>query len=81
MSGKNEILQKYQWIVRVFTFELYKARMFDPDVSICLAKFIKFLAPILSGKIEFTSGKCQEFKCMNPANTETIMRIICLKIV
>ena len=39
-----------------------------------LAEFIKFLAPILSGKFEFTSGKCQGIlifpKCMNPVNVK-----------
>ena len=34
------------------------------------AKFIKFSAPVLSGKFEFVSGKCQgilvSLTCMNP---------------
>ena len=41
-----------------FTFQPDEAGMFCPNVSF-FAKFIKFSAPILSGKFEFVSGKCQ----------------------
>ena len=50
---------------------------FQPDEAGCLvpmylffAKFIKFWAPVLSGKFEFVSGNCQgilvSLACMNP---------------
>ena len=69
MSGKNEILQKYQGNVREFSFRPDEARMFGPRY-IFLAKFIKFPALILSWKFEFMSGKCQGIlvnsECMNP---------------
>ena len=58
VSGKNEILQKCQGNVR----EFYILAWWSWDVwSRCIffAKFIKFSAPILSGKFEFVSGKCQ----------------------
>ena len=38
-------------------FQPDEAGMFGPNVS--FAKFIKFSAPILSGKFEFVSGNCQ----------------------
>ena len=44
-----------------FTFQPDEAGIFGPDVSF-FAKFIKFSAPILSGKFEFVremSGNCQ----------------------
>ena len=41
-----------------FTFQPDEAGMFGPDVSF-FAKFIKFSAPVMSGKFEFVSGKCQ----------------------
>ena len=59
VSGKNEILQKCQGNVR----EFYISAWWSWDVwSRCIffAKFINFLAPILSGKFEFVSGKFQE---------------------
>ena len=41
-----------------------------PSAEFLFAKFIKFSAPILSGKFEFLSGKCQGIlvspTCMNP---------------
>ena len=52
-----------------FTFHPDEAGMFGPDVSF-FAKFIKFLAPVRSGKFEFVSWKCQGIlvspKCMKP---------------
>ena len=58
MSGKNEILQKCQGNVREFLhFNLMNLECFI--LIIFFAKFIKFLAPVLSGKFEFVSGKCQ----------------------
>ena len=55
VSGKNEILQrKCQGILY---FSLDEAGMFGPDVF--FVKFMKCLAPVLSGKFEFVSGKCQ----------------------
>ena len=41
-----------------FTFQPDEAGMFGPDLSF-FAKFIKFSAPILSGKFDFVSAKCQ----------------------
>ena len=37
-----------------FTFQPAEIRIFSPNV---LAKLMKFVAPILSGKFEFMSGK------------------------
>ena len=56
---------KYQGILH------FSLMIFDYLIpSIFLAKFIKFLVPILSGKFEFKSGKCQGIlvnpKYMNP---------------
>ena len=47
-----------------FTFQPHEARMFGPDIFFLLNS-IKFLAPMLSGKFEFTSRKCQEI-LVNP---------------
>ena len=58
VSGKNEILQKCKGIVREFHISVW----WRWDVwsgCVFFAKFIKFLAPILSGKFEFVSEKCQ----------------------
>ena len=58
VSEKNEILQKCQGNVR----EFYILTWWSWNVlSWCIffAKFIKFSAPVLSGKFEFVSRKCQ----------------------
>ena len=81
MSGKDEILQKCLGILH---FNLMKLECLIPMYFFffffcCFfffVKFIKFSAPILSGKFEFVSWKCQgivrEFlvssKCMNPVS-------------
>ena len=54
VSGKNEILQKCQGILH---FSLTKLGCLVP--MYLFAKFIKFSAPVLSGKFEFVSGNCQ----------------------
>ena len=54
VSGKNEILQKCQGILH---FNLMKLEYLVP--MYLFTKFIKFSAPILSGKFEFVSGKYQ----------------------
>ena len=56
MSGKNEILQKCQGILH---FSLMKLGCLIPMYF--FAKFIKFLAPVMSGKFEFVSGNVREF--------------------
>ena len=47
VSGKNEILQKCKGIIHFWSRCIF------------FAKFVKFLAPVISGKFEFVSGKCQ----------------------
>ena len=69
VSGKNESLQKCQGNVREFYILTWWSWNVWPR-CIFFAKFKKFSAPILSGKFEFVSGKCQGIlvcpKCMNP---------------
>ena len=60
MSGKNEILQKCQGILH---FNLMKQECLVPMnffFFFFFAKFIKFSAPVLSGKFEFVSGNSSQ---------------------
>ena len=56
-----------------FTFKLYKARMFCPDVSI----LIKFLALILSGKFE-RRGILVSLKCVNRVSRYDLLLLDCI---
>ena len=58
-SGKKVhcVICKNTWN---YTFQPAEATVFSPDVFFLVAGFIKFPTLILSGKFEFTSGKCQE---------------------
>ena len=73
VSGKNEILQKCQefYILTWWSWNVWSRCIF-------FAKFIKFSAPILSGKFELVSGKCQGIlvspKCMNNNHIENILK-------
>ena len=57
-QGKKKFCKNVRKMSGNFTFQPDEAVMFGPDVSVLL-NFIKFLAPVLSGKFEFMSGKCQ----------------------
>ena len=57
-QGKMKFCKNVREMSGNFTFQPDEAGVFGPDVSF-FAKFIKFSAPILSGKFEFVSRKCQ----------------------
>ena len=57
-QGKMKCCKNVREMSENFTFRPDEARMFGPRY-IFLAKFIKFLALILSWKFEFMSGKSQ----------------------
>ena len=56
--GKMKFCNNVMEMSGNFTFQADEAGMFGPYVSF-FAKFIKFSPPVLSGKFEFVSGKCQ----------------------
>ena len=67
-QGKMKFCKNVREMLGNFTFQPDEARMFGR--CIFFVKFIKFSAPILSGKFEFLSGNCQGIlvspTCMNP---------------